>query len=197
LISFDEMWIPWAQIFAKCIVESTKLEITDEIYKTLNYSHELKRVLPGLLAQGTTAQIREALVRLLIAHGILLKDALNNLAESATLSALKTLGVDRFVRIIACGDDAGAIPKPNPHNALSICRQLDIDPQEAVVVGDTLADLGMGRTARLGCTVGVLSGVCGREHLSSYADFIIPDVGKLMPIVLNMPPNDATKPPSR
>lgn len=31
--------------------------------------------------------------------------------------------------MVVCGDDAGAMPKPHPHNALAICRTLDVDPQ--------------------------------------------------------------------
>ncbi|VDM30144.1 unnamed protein product [Toxocara canis] len=110
------------------------------------------------------------------------------------MSTLRTLQVDRFVDVVVCGDDAGAVPKPHPHNALSICRELDVDPQAALfrsydsfcfplrqcgllqaamVVGDTLADIGMGRMANVGCTVGVLSGVCGTDQLLPHAHHIV------------------------
>lgn len=45
--------------------------------------------------------------------------------------------------------------------------------QDALVVGDTLADMGMGRSANLGGTVGVLSGVCGSSELRPQADHIV------------------------
>jgi hypothetical protein len=41
------------------------------------------------------------------------------------------------------------------------------------MVGDTLADMGMGRSARLGATVGVLSGIGRREELRPQADHIV------------------------
>uniref|UniRef100_A0A183U2J0 HAD family hydrolase n=1 Tax=Toxocara canis TaxID=6265 RepID=A0A183U2J0_TOXCA len=80
--------------------------------------------------------------------------------------------------------------------------------QAAMVVGDTLADIGMGRMANVGCTVGVLSGVCGTDQLIPHAHHIVSfpfdlqhwdlraafqgmvsDVGKLMPIVFDMRQN--------
>lgn len=88
--------------------------------------------------------------------------------------------------MVVCGDDAGSMPKPHPHNVLSICRTLDIDPKDAVVVGDTLADMIMGRSAKLGTTVGVLSGVCNINELRPHADHIVRDVGELLPIVMDM-----------
>lgn len=45
--------------------------------------------------------------------------------------------------------------------------------QEALVVGDTLADMGMGRSANLGGTVGVLSGICGNDELRPHADHVV------------------------
>lgn len=44
------------------------------------------------------------------------------------MNTLKKLKLDKLVDVVVCGDDAGAMPKPHPHNALSICRLLDVDP---------------------------------------------------------------------
>ena len=41
---------------------------------------------------------------------------------------LKRLKIDNLVDLVICGDDIGAVPKPHPHNALSICRELDVVP---------------------------------------------------------------------
>jgi phosphoglycolate phosphatase-like HAD superfamily hydrolase len=54
------------------------------------------------------------------------------------------------------GGDAGSKPKPDPHNALMICRKLGVAPDNAVMVGDTRADTEMGKSAGLGLTVGAL-----------------------------------------
>ncbi len=52
------------------------------------------------------------------------------------------------------------------------------------MVGDTLADMGMGRSAKLGGTIGVLSGVAIEKELSPMADHVVVDVGEVLPILL-------------
>ena len=41
------------------------------------------------------------------------------------------------------------------------------------MVGDTIADLGLARSAGLKAAVGVLSGVGNREHLEPHADILV------------------------
>jgi len=55
--------------------------------------------------------------------------------------------------------------------------------QEAMVVGDTLADVKMGRSAELGMTIGVLSGVAASEELHPYTDHMLEDVGQLPALI--------------
>jgi choline dehydrogenase len=50
-------------------------------------------------------------------------------SRKGTLTALKSLGVEEYVDLVVCGDDKNSIPKPDPYNALSICRLLGVDPQ--------------------------------------------------------------------
>lgn len=106
-------------------------------------------------------------------------------SREGTIATLKRLDLEKFVDVVVCGDDHGALPKPNPHNALSICRALNVNPEDALMVGDTLADMGMGKSAKLGGTVGVLSGVGQHHELSPYADHMVDHVGQLLPIVLD------------
>jgi choline dehydrogenase len=49
------------------------------------------------------------------------------------------------------------------------------------MVGDTLADLGMGRSANLGGTVGVLSGIGDRNQLNPHADHLVRTLGWKFP----------------
>lgn len=106
-------------------------------------------------------------------------------SREGTLTTLKSLDLEKFVDIVVCGDDHGALPKPNPHNALSICRALNVDPEDALMVGDTLADMGMGKSAKLGLTIGVLSGIGEHHELSPHADHLVDHVGHLLPIILD------------
>jgi phosphoglycolate phosphatase len=53
---------------------------------------------------------------------------------------------------------------------------MNIDPHKTVVVGDTVADLQMARSAGVGYVIGVLSGVGLLEHLTPLADILLDTV---------------------
>ncbi|KAK7115432.1 uncharacterized protein [Littorina saxatilis] len=101
-----------------------------------------------------------------------------------TLNTLRNLSLTKYVDMVVCGDDPNTQPKPSPHNAWKICGQLDVDPTDAVMVGDTKADVGMGHAAKLGWTVGVLSGVGDTTDLMPEAEYIISSVSDLLPLIL-------------
>ncbi|CAL4152591.1 unnamed protein product, partial [Meganyctiphanes norvegica] len=105
-------------------------------------------------------------------------------SRKETENTLKSMGVSEYVDIVVCGDDVNTKPKPAPHNAYLICDELGIDPSEAVMVGDTKADVGMGKAAKLGWNVGVLSGVGETTDLYPAATNIIESVTDLLPIIL-------------
>ena len=73
--------------------------------------------------------------------------------------------------------------KPAPDMALLICKDLCIQPGDAMVIGDTVFDLGMGINA--GCrTCGVTYGNHSREKLSGAGpDWLIDDFSELIEIV--------------
>ena len=102
----------------------------------------------------------------------------------ATEEFIASQGATPYVDMLVCGDDPGTHPKPAAHNALYICRALGIHPAAAVVVGDTTADLGMGRRAKLGATVGVLTGVGRPSDLDNQADHVVPSIKHLLPLVM-------------
>jgi phosphoglycolate phosphatase len=99
--------------------------------------------------------------------------------RAPTLATLKAFGVDDLVDGCACGDD-GLPTKPAPDAVQALCRSLGVQPGRAVVVGDTVADLQMGRSAGAGLVLGVLSGVSSGEDLARYADYVIPSVADLL-----------------
>ncbi len=99
--------------------------------------------------------------------------------RAATEATLAGLGIARYVNAVIAADE-GLPTKPAPDMVLHLCRRLGIDPADAVVVGDAVADLKMGHAAGVGLAVGVLSGVSSRETLAPYADLLIPTVGDLV-----------------
>lgn len=105
-------------------------------------------------------------------------------SRDGTTLTLKELDLEKYIDFVVCGDDPDIVPKPNPFSANKICRQLGIDPSEAVMVGDTKADVGMGAAADLGWNVGVLSGVGNSEDLLPEAHHVIHSVKDILPLIL-------------
>ena len=62
---------------------------------------------------------------------------------------------------------------------LAICEGVRIAPARTAIIGDSLADLAMGRRAGAGRVIGVLSGVGDAEHLGPAADFVLQSVADL------------------
>ncbi|VDM55901.1 unnamed protein product [Angiostrongylus costaricensis] len=91
----------------------------------------------------------------------------------ATEHQMRVLGIANLLDMVVCGNDVGIIPKPSPHCAIQICKRLDVALNQTIMVGDTIADLKMGRVAGLRCTVGVLTGVGNRDTLKEYTDYFV------------------------
>jgi phosphoglycolate phosphatase len=99
--------------------------------------------------------------------------------RAATEATLSGLGIAEYVDAVIGADD-GLPTKPAPDVVLHLCHRLGIDPAQAVVAGDAVADLLMGRAAGVGLVVGVLSGVSSREILAPHADVLVSSVGELV-----------------
>lgn len=99
--------------------------------------------------------------------------------RAPTEATLRGLGIRGDVAAIACGDDGVGV-KPDPSMLLALCATIAIPPGRTAIVGDTPADLAMGRAAGAGRVVAVLTGVGGEAELSPLADAVLPSVGELL-----------------
>ena len=79
-----------------------------------------------------------------------------------------------------CGYDSGHGVKPEPGMVLAFCQAMSLKPEEVIVVGDNCHDIEMGRNARAGLCVGVLTGASTRNELESLADIVFDDIGGLV-----------------
>ena len=104
-------------------------------------------------------------------------------SREGTQQFLHCQNLGQYIDMIVCGDDAESKPKPNPHNALYICDTLGVRPSDTIMVGDTPADTLMGQQAKLGLTVGVMTGVGGLHDLID-ADVIVGDVNECVEMIL-------------
>jgi len=98
--------------------------------------------------------------------------------RAPTEATLRALGIREHVSALACGDDGVGV-KPDPRMLLAICEGLRVAPARTAVVGDTVADLTMGRRAGAGLVIGVLSGVDAADRLAPLADLVLSSIADL------------------
>jgi phosphoglycolate phosphatase len=99
--------------------------------------------------------------------------------HTPTVATLAALGLENLVDVVIGADD-GIPVKPEPDMVWAACRACGVTPEQAVMVGDTVADLQMGRAAGAGWVVGVTSGVSPAGLLAPFADMILPNVNGLI-----------------
>lgn len=97
-----------------------------------------------------------------------------------TERTLAALGVAAEFAALSCADD-GIRTKPAPDPVLYLCGRLGIPPGRAAVVGDSPADLQMGRAAGVARSIGVLTGVGDRASLGPLADVVLESIEDLGP----------------
>jgi phosphoglycolate phosphatase len=98
--------------------------------------------------------------------------------RTPTQATLEALHIEEFVSAMVCADD-GIEAKPAPDMVFAICERIHISPQNVILVGDTTADLRMGRAAGVGRVVGTLSGVSNANDLAPFADVLIGSIDEL------------------
>ncbi len=130
-------------------------------------------LLPGVAEMLATFQ--KLGLRMAIATGGRRRNA------EATLSAL---GVrNHFVSIIGIDDVASG--KPAPDMVFAACERLGYSPAEVIVVGDSPADLLMGRAAGAAACIGVTGGFTASERLGMLADALLPTAAALQELVVS------------
>ncbi|MCQ2297229.1 MAG: HAD family hydrolase [Bacteroidales bacterium] len=122
-------------------------------------------------------------------------DTLNQLSQKHLRMSIVTSRDRRSFDLLASNRDLqpyfetaitgadGLAPKPAPDMVLEILRRMDVDPAEALVVGDTTFDIDMGNAA--GCrTVAVTYGNHTRERLqTSRPSYIIDSFDHLIDLI--------------
>jgi len=96
-----------------------------------------------------------------------------------TEAILHHLGMDSLFDITLCWGEVSP-PKPHPETIFTICRRLSLEPYEAVMVGDSVTDMIMGKRAGVAFTIGILEGgVTPREELEKAADLVVASIREL------------------
>ena len=96
-----------------------------------------------------------------------------------TEAILSHLAMDGLFDVILCAGDVNP-PKPHPKTIFTICQKLSVHPDEAVMVGDSVTDIMMGKRAGVALTIGILEGgVTPREELEKVADLVVDSIRDL------------------
>jgi phosphoglycolate phosphatase len=157
-----------AEAFAGYLGPRTPLDLTaaiDRIYGDAGAKHAI----PVEGAERTLAELKRRGFKL----GVATNDSEGGLAASLSRSGLLAL----FDFTVGC--DSGFGTKPDPRMVYAFCAAVAVKPAEVAMVGDSVADLVMGRAASVGLTVGVLGGTGAREDLADTADLILAGVTEL------------------
>lgn len=98
--------------------------------------------------------------------------------ERAKLS-MDFLGfTDKFDYII--GADAVAHSKPAPDMVTLILAELNVDKDRAVIVGDAVTDIEMGRNSGLKASIAVCTGITPRQRLEQLTEIVVDDISCIL-----------------
>ncbi len=80
--------------------------------------------------------------------------------------------------VFYCGADSGFGHKPGAGMVEAFCAHTEFSASDVAVVGDSLHDLKMARSAGA-IAIGVLSGASSERTLADHADYLFPDIAAL------------------
>jgi len=123
--------------------------------------------------------VRETLEAL----GMYRKAVISNKMESLSRKVLDGLGLSRYF-VVVVGSDTTSEKKPSPIPILKVLSDLQVQPDKAMIVGDSNFDVDAGKAAGI-TTVAVTYGYRPREVIA-HADFLIDRMTDLIPLVEKM-----------
>ena len=98
--------------------------------------------------------------------------------RAPTDATLRALGIRAAIGAMVCGDDGFPL-KPEPDPVFAICQAFRVEPAQVATIGDTPADIAMGRAAGAGIVIGVRSGIGDDADLAD-ADVVLDAIGDLV-----------------
>ena len=95
--------------------------------------------------------------------------------EDAVWAVARAFGIADHLDF-AAGYDSGHGVKPDPGVLIAFCDATGLSPRQVAMIGDNAHDVGMGRAAEAGLTIGVLTGSGTRETLSPLSDICLDSI---------------------
>lgn len=139
---------------------------------SLKYCDISPTLLPGV--QQALDALRQAAIPMGIA---------TNGTESSARRQMQHLGLEDYFCYIV-GSDSGHGQKPGPGQVLGFAEQLEVEPDDVLMVGDSLHDIHAGQAAG-SMTLGLPTGAGSMEELLAHSDQVLPSLSDL-PVLLEL-----------
>ncbi len=152
--------------------QSSRPHAVDEFARRLNRIFQEQGALQATPVCGLAATLRQ-LKKSGRKLGIATADSHQGIIN--TLQAFEVLDLFDFL----AGYDSGHGIKPEAGMVVAFARHTGLAMQAVVVVGDNRHDIEMGRNAKAGLCVGVLTGTSTRAELEDIADIVLDDISEL------------------
>jgi len=150
------------------------LDLVDEVYVEVWKNTDWSKTITPV------PRVREALEQQRRA-GLKIAVATNDDTELAKIQ-LEKAGLLDVTDVILGANTVGA-PKPDPALLIETCKLLNVQPSDAVIVGDSEGDMICGRNAHLKLVVGVVEGSnTTAEALMKIADVMIDSITSIRTI---------------
>lgn len=103
--------------------------------------------------------------------------------NALTVSCLERTGIHHHFDVIVSADHISN-PKPHPEGVRLILERFNLEPEEVVIVGDTVVDILVGKNAGLGKTIGVSHGFGNIDALyAAGADHVVHDIPSILDVL--------------
>jgi phosphoglycolate phosphatase len=168
----DEIAHAWVKKLTG-VADETKIKTTSARLDQIFQQQGALSATPVQGLRATLQHLRGAGMKL----GVATSDSYQGIHN--TLQAFDVISEFEFL----CGYDSGHGVKPEAGMVLAFCSAMSLDPAEVIVVGDNRHDIEMGKNARAGYCVGVLTGTSTRDELEVLADVVFDDITDLVQLI--------------
>lgn len=95
-----------------------------------------------------------------------------------TCVCMDKIGAYEYIDFIGTGDRYKK--KPDPQVVEVFCKEYNLQLEEVAMVGDTICDMELSVNSKIGCGVGVLSGVGSKETLQEFATYVVENIEQMI-----------------
>ncbi len=166
----DELLVAAAAFYMKGFSWDVARQLAQDAYDAADKS--MKSPYGSVLLEGVTKALRK-----LKDHGLKLAIA-STYAHDRTVESLKTLKIASLFDAVVGPEDV-ANGKPSPDMILELLKRTGCRANETVMIGDSMSDIRMGKSAKVKACIGVLTGITPKQELEKLADVVIDSVAQL------------------